>query len=421
MKRNKFSLLLIILALSVPITKAQTPASLSLQECVKLAKENYPLIKEKQLLQQTEALNIKSLNKNWLPKLSLNAQATYQSEVSSLPIPGFPEFPKDQYQNALSVDQTLFDGGNTQQQKEVEKLNTETETQKNEVELYKVADRVTQIYCNILLARENRKILFTYKEDIGNKKKTLNASVQNGLALESNLSTLEAEELKTEQNMIELEGNLTGLYSSLALLINKPVDDNIDFTTQTLTASAEVSRPELKLFSAQSSLLEARYKLSNKGALPKLSLFGEGVYGRPGYNFLDQSFRFYGRVGLALRWNISSLYYLNKEKQSLDVNISRVDVQKQLFELNLKSTLSTQDAQIKSLQEIIDKDNQIIEKRVKVTQTAAKQLENGNITSTDYLTELNAEMQARLNMKVHEVKLMNAISNQATTKGLNQF
>lgn len=403
--------------------QAQTTAesgSLSLETCVQLAKQNYPLIKEKNLIAQAEALNIKGLSKNWLPHLSLNAQATYQSEVTSLP--GYPlSFPKDQYQNALVLDQTIFDGGSTHQQKELEKLNTESETQKNEVELYKLVDRVTQLYCNILLARENLQILNTYQEDIGNRKKNLSASVQNGLVLQSNLSALEAEELKTEQNIIELQGNLTGLYAALSLLIGKPVDENVSMTTQTLTASAELNRPELKLFSAQSSLLEARYKLTNKNALPRLSFFGEGIYGRPGYNFLDQSMRFYGRVGLALKWNISNLYYLNKEKQSTQLNISRVNVQKELFEINTKTSLATQDAQIKSLQQIIEKDNQIIEKRVQVTQTAAKQLENGSITSTDYLAELNAEMQARLNLKVHEIKLMNALSNYATTKGINNF
>jgi len=404
------------------MARAQTPSSLTLEGCVQLAKQNYPLIKEKNLLQQSEAINIKSINKNWLPKLSLNAQATYQSEVTSLP--GFDlSFPKDQYQNALQLEQTLFDGGNTHVQKEVEHLNTETEVQKNEVELYKVVDRVTQLYCNILMARENMNILATYKEDIGNKKKTLSASVQNGLTLESNLAGLEAEELKTDQNMIELKGNMEGLYSSLSLLINKTVDDSVKFFTQALAADAspDFTRPEMKLFTTQSNLLHARYELTNKGALPKLAFFGEAIYGRPGYNFLDQHMRFYGRVGLSLRWNISSLYYLHKERQSLDISVNRVDVQKSLFELNMKSALNTQSAQVKSLQEIINKDNLIIEKRQQITKTASSQLENGNITSTDYLTELNAEMQARLNLKVHEIKLMNAMSNYAITKGINQF
>jgi hypothetical protein len=40
---------------------------------------------------------------------------------------------------------------------------------------------------------------------------------------------------------------------------------------------------------------------------------------------------------------------------------------------------------------------------------------------TDYLTQLNAEMQATLNQKIHEVKLMNAMTSYNTTRGVNQF
>ena len=98
-----------------------------------------------------------------------------------------------------------------------------------------------------------------------------------------------------------------------------------------------------------------------------------------------------------------------------------IDVQKETFEFNLKSTMLTQVAQINSLQTSIEKDKQIIEKRHNITLTAAKQLENGSITSTDYLIELNAEMQAILNQKVHEVKLMNAITSYNSSKGINNF
>jgi hypothetical protein len=92
-----------------------------------------------------------------------------------------------------------------------------------------------------------------------------------------------------------------------------------------------------------------------------------------------------------------------------------------MFELNVKSAMLSQNAQIKSLQEIITKDNEIIAKREQITKTASAQFENGNLTSTDYLAELNAEMQARLNKKVHEIKLMNAITNYSTTKGITNF
>ena len=70
---------------------------------------------------------------------------------------------------------------------------------------------------------------------------------------------------------------------------------------------------------------------------------------------------------------------------------------------------------------MISKDKLIIEKRHNVTVTAATQLENGKITVTDYLAQLNAEMQATLNQKIHEVKLMNAMTSYNTTRGVNQY
>lgn len=400
--------------------------TLTLEDCLKKAKANYPVIKEKQLIQEIEANNIKGYNKNWLPRLSFNAQATYQSEVTSFNMPGFdfPAFPKDQYQNVLLVEQSLFDGNTIKQQKEVERINTQNELQKNEVELYKLADRVNSLYSNLLLARENLEILSLYKNDIGNKKSTLSASLQNGLVLESNVNTLEAEELKTEQNMIEVRNNIDAMYLSLGMLINQPLDDSTKLTVSVpvpQSAGDGSNRPEMKLFASQTNLLEARYRLVNKAALPKLNVFGEGIYGRPGYNFLDQSMRFYGRVGVSLKWNISTLYGLSKEKQGLLLSKQLVDVQKETFSFNLKNTLYTQNAQIKSLQEIIEKDKLIVEKRHRIREVASSQLENGAINSTDYLTELNAEMQAVLNQKVHEIKLMNAVTNYNTTQGIPNF
>jgi hypothetical protein len=66
---------------------------------------------------------------------------------------------------------------------------------------------------------------------------------------------------------------------------------------------------------------------------------------------------------------------------------------------------------------MIEKDKSIIQKRHSVVSTASNQLQNGSITSTDYLAELNKEMEAVLNQKVHEIKLMSAISDYNTATG----
>ncbi|MCW3102848.1 MAG: outer rane efflux protein [Bacteroidetes bacterium] len=395
--------------------------TLSLDSCIQMAKRNYPLIKQNRLISENEENTLKADNKNWLPKLSFIGKATYQSEVVEFLGNSFPH---DSYITALDLEQTVYDGGQIKQQKNLDRLNSETELLKNQVELYKLADRITQLYSNILLLRENTKTLNVYKDDISNKKKILSASVANGLSLQSNLDALEAEELKTEQSLIEAKENIAALYQSLALYINKTLDDSTDLSSQPImavSAGNELNRPELKLFESQKSLLDVRHKLNTKSAFPRLALSAEGAYGRPGPNFLNQDLRFFGQAAVSLKWNIGALYSLSNERQNISISKQMVDVQKEVFEFNLRTAMLQQTAQINSLREIIEKDRQIIEKRHRIRETAAKQLENGSITSTDYLTELNAEMQATLNEKVHEIKLMNAISNYNTNKGINNF
>ncbi|MCW3070590.1 MAG: outer rane efflux protein [Bacteroidetes bacterium] len=395
--------------------------TLSLDSCIQMAKRNYPLIKQNRLISESEENTLKADNKNWLPKISFIGKATYQSEVVEFLGKSFPH---DSYITALDLEQTVYDGGQIKQQKNLDRLNGETELLKNQVELYKLADRITQLYSNILLLRENTKTLNIYKDDITNKKKILASSVANGLSLQSNLDALEAEELKTEQSLIEAKENIAALYQTMAMYINKTMDDSTDLSSQpimSVSAGNELNRPELKLFESQKSMLDVRHKLNTKSAFPRLALSAEGAYGRPGPNFLNQDLRFFGQAAVSLKWNIGALYNLSNEKQNISISKQMVDVQKEVFEFNLRTAMAQQTAQINSLREILEKDKQIIEKRHRIRETASKQLENGSITSTDYLTELNAEMQATLNEKVHEIKLMNAISNYNTSKGINNF
>jgi outer membrane protein TolC len=403
------------------ITAVCFSQTLSLDSCIRIAKRNYPLIKQNGLITENEENNLKTDNKNWLPKLSFIGKATYQSEVVEFLGKSFPH---DSYLAALDLEQTLYDGGQIKQQKRLDKISSETELLKNEVELYKLADRITQLYSNILLLRENNSTLNIYKDDITNKKKILSASVANGLTLQSNLEGLEAEELKTEQSIEEAQQNLKALYTTLGMYLNKSIDDKTEFSTQPIistTAGNEINRPELKLFESQKSMLDIRHKLNTKSAFPRLAVGAEGAYGRPGPNFLNQDLRFFGQANVSLRWNIGALYNLSNEKQNISINKKMVDVQKEVFEFNLRAAMAQQTAQITALQSAIEKDKQIVEKRSHIRETASKQLENGTITTTDYLTELNSEMQAKLNQKVHEVKLMNAITNYNTNKGLNNF
>ncbi len=403
-------------------SRAQTISSINIDTCLNLATQNYPLAKQKGYLLALDENNLKGIDGSWLPQFSLSSRATYQSEVTSFSFPGFPSmiFPKDQYSIGVQVNQTIYDGGLTKQLKKTEKANTETEIQKNEVELYKIKDKIVQLYGNILLLKENLKVFDNYMDDIKSKKTKITSFLTNGTVLQSNLDVLEAELLKTQQKSIEALSNLKVQCQILSLLINKQVDENTLFMDFPGTEASSVDfskRPEIKLLDLQQNLLTEKMELSYRKTLPHLSVFGDGAYGRPGYNFLNQNLRVYGMGGLSLMWNISGLYNLPYERKNLKINKNIIDEQKELFDLNIKSSMIQENAEIDKLRQLIAIDKSIIEKRKSITKNAADQLDHGSITSTDYLTELNAEKQAILNQRMHEIQLGIAFRNFRITTG----
>ena len=417
--KNIFYLLLLVCSTSISQT------SLTLDSCISRAKKHYPLIAQNELNSAQTIQNLKGINEAWLPKLSFGAQAVYQTEVVSLDFAGMTSnFPHDSYVTSLGLDQTLFDGGQTKDQRNIEHLNNELENQKTEVELYKLIDRINQLYVSILLGRENMNVLKLYKDDLTNRRKNMANGVANGLILESNLSELDAEILKTEQNTIELKYSLQSLYRTLTYFIDQEVSDNTLLETSPIGGSRileSVNRAELKVFSIQKELMKSKYALTTDFALPKISLGAAGNYGRPGPNFINQDLRFFGSANITVKWNISSLYGLNRERKKYELSTSFIDIQQEVFTFNLNSTLITQNAQIEAMKEVISKDVEIVEKRNSVSRTAVSQVENGKITIANYLLQINAELQAKLNMKIHEIKLMNAISTINTTKGLTNY
>ena len=76
--RTKFIVAILLILAST--TTAQT-----LEECQKAAEKNYPLIKQYGLIAQTTELTVSNIQKEWLPKIAVSAQATYQSNVVAWP------------------------------------------------------------------------------------------------------------------------------------------------------------------------------------------------------------------------------------------------------------------------------------------------------------------------------------------------
>jgi outer membrane protein TolC len=402
---------------------AQDSATLTLDKAYRLAQENYPLIRQKNLVRQTATLTIENISKGYLPQLNISGQATYQSEVTSVPvkIPGFEieEPSKDQYKITAELSQLLYDGGATAAQKNVQSVNALVEEQRAEVDLYKVKDRINQLYLGILLLDEQLKQVDLVKKDIQLGIKRVEAQVQNGTAFRSNQLTLEAELLKSDQRAIELKASRKGLIDVLSLFINQqlPESTKLEMPVSDVSIASSINRPELKMFEYQDSLYEVQRDVVSAKNRPKTSVFVQGGYGKPGLNLLKNEFDLFYIAGLRLNWSLGSLYTSKKEKEILSVNQKMVGVQKDLFLLNTNTQLKQQEAEVKKLENLIDADQRIIDIRRQVKEAANAQLANGVITSNDYLREVNAEDQARNSLITHQVQLLQAKINYQTIAG----
>lgn len=81
--------------------------SVTITQCYEWARANYPQIHQMGLIDQTERYSLSNVGKAWLPQLSVSGKASYQSDVTKLPLdgdkissllPGFeiPSLSKDQ-------------------------------------------------------------------------------------------------------------------------------------------------------------------------------------------------------------------------------------------------------------------------------------------------------------------------------------
>lgn len=409
----------------LPVMLYAQDQSLSLQKAYELALQNYPLIKQRDLIRQTSGLSVENLSKGFLPQLSLNAQATYQSAVTEPKLTtGAATFieiqSKDQYRILADVNQLIYDGGSIKQQKNIQQLSDDVEQQKVEVELYKLKERINQLFFGVLYLDEQLKQVELVKVDLNNGIKRVEAQVNNGTSFRSNLHLLQAELLKTEQRTIELKSSRKGFIDVLVLFINQSLPENTRLEKPRLTVpvvGTEIQRPELKLYSTQDKLLGGQYQLINSRNRPKASLFFQGGYGRPGLNLFLNQFDFYYTTGIRFNWTFGGLYTQKREKKIIELSQQSVDVQKEVFLFNTNTQLRQEQSEIDKLQKLIDTDKEIVDLRIKVKDAAKAQLENGVITASDYLDEVNAEDQARQALITHQVQLLQALINYQTISG----
>jgi len=400
-------------------SKAQSKY-VTLDSCYILAHQNFPLVKEHELISKTSGYSLENISKGLLPQININGQASYQSDVTQLPknIPGVPVLTKDQYKIYAEVNQPIFDGGIIRAKKNEEKVNELINQQQLEVNLYKLKERVNQLFFGILLIDEELKESSLMKADIQLGLDKVNAQVNNGIALRSNADILKAELLKANQKTIELNSNRKALTDMLSMFINKTLDENTVFIKPAeISSTQEIKRPELVLFDYQHKKFDVQEDLISAGNRPKLSFFLQGGFGKPAFNILSNNFDPFYIGGLRLIFPLSGFYSQGNERELIALGNKNIDVEKEVFLFNTHLSLLQQNRVIAKFRDFLKTDDEIISLRENIKKASLAQLQNGVINSADYMREVNAQDEAKQNKILHQIQLISAEYNQKNITG----
>ena len=420
--------LLLFMVLTALTSQAQT-----LDECCKLARENYPEIRQYDLIAETEQYNISNAARAWIPQVVLSGQATYQSAT-----PTYPEafnqmiaangldmsgIRKDQYKVAIDVSQNIWDGGQSKANREIAEAEAAVERSRVDVSLYDLQSRIQNLYFGILLLDERVAQTETLIEVLDANLNRMRTYYKNGVAMQSDVDAVEAELLTASQTLSQVEASRASYRRMLEVFIGQPLTDKtLTRPAMVDVASRTSARPELAMFEAQSDKLAAQRKAINASVMPRFSAFAQGYYGYPGLDMfksmVSSEWTLNAIVGVRMSWNIGAFYTKKNNISKLDAAERQIAVQRDVFLFNTEMQTTQDDGEIARLRSAIEDDNRIVELRRSVRMAAESKLGNGVIDATDLLRKIADETTATLNRSTHEIELLQATYRLKTT--LNQ-
>ena len=411
--RKGIMLFLMMVALSAQ-------AQLTLEQCYELARQNYPAIKQYALVEQSRDFTLQNTAKGWLPQVSVNGRASYQSKVTQLPIDvsqfgiDYKGLSKDQYDAHVMVNQPIYDGGVITANKNILKAQTDVQTAQLDVTMYSIRERVNQLFFSVLLIDEQLAQNQLLQDDLKLGLNTVSAMMKGGIANQTDVDNVKVEQIKARQQEHSLRTarhtylTMLGSFINLSLDANTQLEKPADpgFKSQ---GSDPNNRPELAMYDSQNRLLDARLKALDASLMPKVGAFLQGGVGNPGLNMLKNGWDTYYRIGATISWNIGSFYTRKNDQQLIANERQQITANRETFLFNNRLQQQQTNGQIENLRQQVSEDEEIIQLREGIRNKSEKRVQNGIETVNEMLRDINAVGEARQQKAIHEVQLLQEI------------
>ena len=400
--------LFLFLILSTAILSAQTVVTI--EQCQQWAVSQTSANVQKDLNGQILKTNIQNAGAHLYPKLSVNGRFAYES-ADVPPVSPFdqnPEWARMQYHIGLDLEQVLFEGGKFFYGRQFATLQNDAEIYKIELSMNEIKAQVINLYLSLLIIDKQIDIIQNVQSTFDDQLKQLRVLYKEGVIPQNDVSQLELEALKMEQNHDELQAKRESIISTLSILTGQDLS-KATFVMPELSdfsATAPSNRLEFSIFENQLKQMEFQRKLHFSNSLPKISVFASGGYGRPDYQFYFSRPDWYYMAGVSLR--IPVIDWAKSSGVAKVIGIQKQILESQEADFKKSNQIAIQEKlnEIKRLEHLIQLDKAINEKYAELTKTYSSQLANGTITVTDYIRQHNDELTSRMNQEIHNIQLL---------------
>lgn len=404
----------------------QTANIVLLDSCYIQARAHAALSAQPALIQQQLAIRSEQIETSRLPDITLNGRATFQSENVDLgidnPLFQSPDLPLFQYRATADATYTLYDGGYRQALLEQEKAASRTREQSIEIELYKLRERVNQPFFSILLLRQKISLLQNTKSELEERIHTLRGAVEAGARLQGDVERLKVQVLHIDAEIDRAQHDIRGLLQVLGALTGQSYPAEVVLqlpSPPALNFSNQIQRPELLYFQLQQeqttqaeALLDARLK-------PKVNAFAQVGLGAPNpLNFFDDNLSPFGIIGAQFTWKIADWKQTQRDRALLQIQRQQIEVQKNHFIQQLNTLDGKYREDLAALQSAVQQQENIARVQDAIRNESAALLEQGVRSATDYLSDVNAALQTRIQTQSLRLQIQQLNMDYLTLKGL---
>lgn len=411
--------------LTLFLAAASTSWSITLEECYRMVRDNYPLVKQYELNEAMSGFSFENAAMGYVPRITVSGQATYQSDVTAFPeifeslmamtgtdVAGLS---KDQYKVQMELTQTIWDGGYSKARREAVKAEQEVSRLTLDKDMDELRKRVNQMYFGILLMETNLKANMCMDTLLVSNLDVAESAVRNGAALQSDVDNIRVELLSLRQQRRQLESSIRTYKDMLAIMIGRKIDDTEVFETpEPRIIEPDMNlRTELQLFDARIREIETQKKMLDVAVMPKFAFFAQGWYGKPGLDIFNDimynKMSWNGIAGITFKWDISGFYTRKNDLRKIEMSQRSIELQRDAFLWNTDIQQTQISKEIDRMYDIKASDDEIVRLRSSVRQASESKYRNGVITVNDLLRDIMNENNAVIERSRHELELLKNI------------